>query len=200
MRRGKKDNGEEGGFYDGRRGASEMKERGRTWAVVFFVVAAGVAFFVSQRHRQPRAGGMTPVAMRQAAPAMVFERMDGGSWRLRDHQGQVVLINLWASWCGPCREETPGLVRLYREMGSKGVEIVGLSLDVGGRDKVRAFAQRFAVPYPIVFPELMSQLADTVEGVPTTILVDKEGRVAKTYVGAAEREVFASDVNALLAE
>ena len=140
------------------------------------------------------------MAMRQAAPAMVFERMDGGSWRLRDHQGQVVLINLWATWCGPCREETPGLVRLYREMGPKGLEVVGLSLDVGGRDKVRAFAQRFAVPYPIVFPEPMSQLADTVEGVPTTILVDKEGRVAKTYVGAVEREVFVSDVNALLAE
>ncbi len=177
-----------------------MEERKRTWAVVFFVVAAGVAFFVSQRHGQARAGGIAPVATRRAAPNMVFDQMDGGSWRLREHRGQVVLINLWATWCGPCREETPGLVSLYREMGPKGLEVVGLALDVGGREKVRAFVQRFQVPYPIAFPEPMSQLADTVEGVPTTILVDKQGRVAKTYVGAVQRSVFAADVDELLAE
>ncbi|MEO6912278.1 MAG: TlpA disulfide reductase family protein, partial [Edaphobacter sp.] len=110
-----------------------MGERGRTWAVLFFVLAAGVMFFLSQRRGQMRAGGITPVALRRAAPEMVLEQMDGGSWRLRDHRGQVVLINLWASWCGPCRMETPGLVRLYREAGPRGLEVVGLSLDVGGR-------------------------------------------------------------------
>jgi cytochrome c biogenesis protein CcmG/thiol:disulfide interchange protein DsbE len=177
-----------------------MEERGRTWAVLLFMAAAALAFFISQRREQMPAGGITPVAMRRAAPNMVFERMDGGSWMLREHRGQVVLINLWASWCGPCREETPGLVRLYREVGPRGLEVVGLSLDVGGRDKVRAFAQQFEVPYPIVFPEPLSQLAETVKGVPTTILVDKDGRVAKTYVGAVEREVFAADIDQLLAE
>jgi cytochrome c biogenesis protein CcmG, thiol:disulfide interchange protein DsbE len=177
-----------------------MKERGRVWVVWFFVGAAGLAFFLSQRHGEARAGGITPVAMRRAALNMTFEKINGGKWRLQEHRGQVVLINLWASWCGPCREETPGLVRLYREDGAKGLEVVGLSLDVGGRDNVRAFVQRFEVPYPIVFPEPMSQLADTVEGVPTTILVDKDGRVAKTYVGAVRREVFAADVEELLAE
>jgi len=177
-----------------------MKVRRRAWGFWFFVVASGLAFFLSQRHGEARAGGITPVAMRRAALNMNFDEMNGGKWRLQEHRGQVVLINLWASWCGPCREETPGLVRLYREDGSKGLEVVGLSLDVGGREKVRAFVQRFEVPYPIVFPEPMSQLADTVEGVPTTILVDKNGRVAKTYVGAVRREVFAADVEELLAE
>lgn len=138
--------------------------------------------------------------MRLAAPDMVLERMDGGSWRLREHRGQVVLINLWASWCGPCREETPGLVRLYREMGPQDLEVVGLSLDVGGRDKVRSFVRQFEIPYPIVFPERMSQLAETVEGVPTTILVDREGRVAKTYAGAVRQAVFAADITELLTE
>jgi cytochrome c biogenesis protein CcmG/thiol:disulfide interchange protein DsbE len=177
-----------------------MKELGRPWVVWFFVAAAGLAFFLSQRHGEARAGGITPVAIRRAAPEMTLEQMNGGKWRLQEHRGQVVLINLWASWCGPCREETPGLVRLYREAGPKGLEVVGLSLDVGEREKVRAFVQRFEVPYPIVFPEPMSQLADTVEGLPTTILVDKDGRVAKTYVGAVRREVFAADVHELLAE
>jgi cytochrome c biogenesis protein CcmG/thiol:disulfide interchange protein DsbE len=177
-----------------------MKERGRTWAALFFVVAAGLGIFVSQRHGEARAGGITPVAMRRAAPNMVLERMDGGDWRLREHRGQVVLINLWASWCGPCREETPGLARLYREMGPQGLEVVGLSLDVGGRDKVRSFARQFEVPYPIAFPEQMSQLTEAVEGVPTSILVDREGRVAKTYMGAVRQGVFAADIGELLAE
>ncbi len=177
-----------------------MKERRRSGVIVFFAVAATLAFFVSLRHSRVQAGSITPVATRRAAPDFVLERMEGGSWRLGDHRGQVVLINLWASWCGPCREETPGLVRLFEQDGPKGLEVVGLSLDEGGRDKVRSFARQFQVPYPIVFPESMSQLQDTVEGVPTTILVDKDGRVAKTYLGAVRREVFAADVAELLAE
>jgi len=177
-----------------------MKERGRTWAVCFFFVAAGAAFFMSQRHQQAKAGGITPVAMRRAAPEMVMEQMGGGNWRLREHSGQVVLINLWATWCGPCRQETPGLALLYREMEPKGLEVVGLSLDVGGREKVRAFVQKFDVPYPIAFPEPTSQLADTVEGVPTTILIDRQGRVAKMYVGAVREAVFRQDIETLLGE
>lgn len=177
-----------------------MDDRRKSWIGILFLVAASLALFLSMRQIHVRAGGMTPVAMRHLAPEMTLEQMDGGIWRLREHRGQVVLINLWASWCGPCREETPGLITLSREDEPKGLAVVGLSLDVGDREKVRAFVRQFQVPYPIVFPEPMSQLADTVEGVPTTILVDRKGRVAKTYVGAVQGAVFASDVDALLAE
>ena len=181
-------------------GVLKMERRERVWVAGFFALAAALALFVSLRQGRARAGGMTPVAMRREAPDMVLAQLDGGNWKLRDHRGQVVLINLWATWCGPCREETPGLVRLYREAGPKGLEVVGLSLDVGGREKVRSFVRQFQVPYPIGFPEPMSQLTDTVEAVPTTILVDRNGRVAKTYVGAVRQAVFAADVDELLAE
>lgn len=176
-------------------------DRGRRgWMAAFLLAAAALGVFMTLRQGTVRAGGLTPVAMRPLAPEMELEQMDGGTWRLREHRGQVVLINLWATWCGPCREETPGLVKLYREDGPKGLRVVGLSLDTGGREKVQEFVERFHVPYPIVFPESMSQLGDTVEGVPTTILVDRNGRVAKTFVGAVERAVFAADVDTLLAE
>lgn len=181
-------------------GVYEMDESRRGWLAAFLLAAAALGVFMMLRHGPVRAGGMTPVAKRQLAPNMEFEQLDGGTWRLRDHRGQVVLINLWATWCGPCREETPGLVKLFEDDGPKGLAVVGLSLDVGGREKVRSFAQQFHVPYPIVFPEPMSQLADTVEAVPTTMLLDKNGRVAKVYVGAIRRAVFASDVDTLLAE
>lgn len=177
-----------------------MKERGRKRAITAFMVAAALALFLSQRQGSERAGGITPVALRRVAPAMVLERMGGGNWRLQDHRGQVILINLWATWCGPCRKETPGLERLYQEMGPRGLEIVGLSLDIGDREKVRSFARQFQVSYPIVFPEPVSQLADTLERVPTTILIDRNGRIAKTYVGAVREAVFAADINELLTE
>lgn len=176
----------------------DKDRRGRLAA--FLVASAALGIFMTLKRGPVKAGGMTPVAMRRPAPKLDLQQLDGGSWRLEDHRRQVVLINLWATWCGPCREETPGLVELYRDAGPKGLAIVGLSLDTGGREKVQDFVQQFHVPYPIVFPEPMSQLADTVEGVPTTILVDKHGRVAKTFVGAVERAVFAADVDTLLAE
>lgn len=177
-----------------------MDEGRRGWLAAFLLAAAALGVFMTLRKGPVRTGGLTPVAQRQVAPDMKLELLDGGTWRLRDHRGQVVLINLWATWCGPCREETPGLVQLFKEDGPKGLAVVGLSLDVGGRDKVRAFAEQYHVPYPIVFPEPMSQLGDTVEALPTTMLLDKSVRVARVYVGAVERAVFAADVDTLLAE
>ena len=119
---------------------------------------------------------------------------------MADHRGQVVLVNYWATWCGPCWEETPGLIRLSEEFGPKGLAVVGVALDEGGKEKVEKFVREFRVPYPVVMPERMSQMEYGMAGVPTTILIDKEGRVAKTYVGAVRQADFAEDVGVLLAE
>ena len=129
-----------------------------------------------------------------------MERLDGGVWRIVDHRGQVVLINYWATWCGPCQVETPGLVSLARRLGPNGLAVVGVSMDEGDRKKVRDFVERFQIPYPVVFPEEMSQLGTGMVGLPTTILVDREGRVAKTYIGAVGRRDFEADINTVLRE
>jgi cytochrome c biogenesis protein CcmG/thiol:disulfide interchange protein DsbE len=78
--------------------------------------------------------------------------------------------------------------------------VVGVALDEGGRQKVTKFVEEFRVPYPVAMPEGMSQLERGLEGVPTTILVDRQGRVAKTYVGAVRQADFAEDVGVLLRE
>ena len=119
---------------------------------------------------------------------------------MADHRGQVVLVNYWATWCEPCWEETPGLIRLSQEMGPKGLAVVGVALDEGGEEKVRKFVDAFRVSYPVVMPERMPQVEYGLEGVPTTILVDKEGRMAKAYVGAVRQADFKTDVEVLLAE
>jgi len=131
-------------------------------------------------------------------PELVMRRLDGGTWRMGEHRGQVVLVNYWATWCEPCWEETPGLIRLSQEV--KGLAVVGVAIDEGGQAKVQKFVGEFHVPYPVVMPERMSQMEFGLEGVPTTILVDKQGRVAKSYVGAVREGDFRTDVEALLAE
>jgi cytochrome c biogenesis protein CcmG/thiol:disulfide interchange protein DsbE len=85
-------------------------------------------------------------------------------------------------------------------MGPKGLAVVGVAIDEGGREKVQKFVEEFRVPYPVVMPERLSQVEYGLEGVPTTILLDKQGRVAKTYVGAVRQGDFKTDIEVLLGE
>ena len=177
-----------------------MRGIGQRWvrygvgALAFGVVALAWHYGTRQ------SGGIRPVGERKAMPELVMAQLDGGTWRMAEHRGQVVLINYWATWCEPCWQETPGLIRLSQDLGPKGLAVVGVDLDEGGREKVSRFVEEFGVPYPVVMPERMSQLERGLEGVPTTILLDKQGRVAKTYVGAVRRADFAEDVGVLLRE
>ena len=177
-----------------------MDSRRTRWVQYGFAVVGAALLVFALMHEPRHSGGLKPVAERRPMPALVLDQMDGGVWRLADHRGQVVLINYWASWCTPCWKETPGLIRLSHELGPKGLAVVGVAMDEGGRDKVRDFVERFQVPYPVVFPEAMSQMVYGMKGLPTTILVDRNGMVAKTYVGAVSERDFRADVVALLRE
>ncbi|WP_353071112.1 TlpA family protein disulfide reductase [Tunturiibacter gelidoferens] len=147
-----------------------------------------------------KSGGIASMVDRKAMPELVMTQLDGGTWRMAEHRGQVVLVNYWASWCGPCWEETPGLIRLSKEMGPQGLAVVGVAVDEGGTAKVKKFVEEFHVPYPVALPEPGSQMVYGMAGVPTTVLVDRQGRVAKTYVGAVRQGDFKKDVEELLAE
>lgn len=172
----------------------------RTWLILFI---AALAILSSTRWRFPRqSGGFTPVARRLAAPDLVLTQPACGAWRLADHRGQVVLINYWATWCEPCREELPGLTQLSRSFAASDFAIVGVSLDDGPNvpARVEQFAQQFRIPYPIAFPppEITHSPRDV--AIPTTVLIDRHGRIAKTYTGAVEQRDFTADIATLLAE
>ena len=144
--------------------------------------------------------GVQPVKNRHPLADLSFPQLNGGAWRLSDHHGEVVLINYWASWCGPCREETPGLIDLARNYRYRGLEIVGVSMDQGGKPAVEQFMNEFHMPYPVLMPDLASPKAPVVEALPTTVLVDRNGLVAKSYVGAVHENIFREDVDKLLSE
>ena len=174
-----------------------FREGGVRYAVA--VMAFGVVAW-AWHYGTRQSGGIRPAGERRVMAELAMAQLDGGTWRTVDHRGQVVLVNYWATWCGPCWEETPGLIRLSREMGPKGLAVVGIAVDEGGREKVQKFVEEFRVPYPVVIQERLSQVEYGLEGVPTTILLDRQGRVAKTYVGAVRQRDFKVDVEALLRE
>lgn len=131
---------------------------------------------------------------------LAFPQLNGNSWRLSEHRGEVVLINYWASWCAPCRQETPGLIDLARDYRYKGLSIVGIAMDRGGKTAVESFLREFHMPYPVLMPDLESPSAPAIDALPTSVLVDRSGRTAKSYVGAVRETVFRADVDRLLAE
>jgi cytochrome c biogenesis protein CcmG/thiol:disulfide interchange protein DsbE len=153
-----------------------------------------------------QAAGVKEVKDRKPVADLVLPELNGGSWRLSDHRGQVVLINYWASWCAPCRQETPGLIDLARDYRYKGLSIVGVSMDgvdksaEGGKRAVQSFMSEFHLPYPVLMPDFALPSAPAVEALPTTVLLDRNGRAAKSYIGAVRESVFRADVDRLLAE
>ena len=132
---------------------------------------------------------------------LTLATLAGGTWRLEEHRGEVVAINLWATWCGPCRDEIPMLTRLSHDLAPEGFRVVGISLDSGDRDaKVRAFAHQLGISYPLAFPDPLSQMSAGMSALPTTILIDRRGRVARTYLGEVREDVLRSDFETLKRE
>ena len=116
-------------------------------------------------------------------PDLVMETLDGETISMADQRGKAVLVNFWATWCGPCREEVPYLVQLAARYPDH-LTVIGVSEDAGGADVVEAFAAQYGVNYPIVMstPEIKRAFPG-VFALPTSFIVDTEGRIVQTHVG-----------------
>lgn len=145
-----------------------------------------------------------PVSERELAPDLVGTTLDGDQFRLADHLGEVVVMNVWASWCAPCRAEAPGLVAAAKDLGPKGVQFVGL--DTRDSDtSARGFVSTFQIPYPNLIDRdgrLQLLFSDTLppQAIPSTLVIDKEGRVAARALGRVSEASLRGIVEPLLAE
>lgn len=116
-------------------------------------------------------------------------RLDGTQYVIGEQKGKALLLNVWATWCGPCRYEIPELKKLHAELGAKGFEVVGISVDEAptNEQEVRAFVTQTAIEYPIILdPEGRILLLLETSTVPTTVLLDKNGNVAWYSVGVVQ--------------
>lgn len=179
---------------------ADVPNRGRIWTLFF--LGAAILVYAIGIHHTTGTSGLKPPAERKAMNLEPLAQLDSnGQWSLAAHHGQVVLINYWATWCGPCQEELPSLLQISREYTPKGLAIIGISLDAGADApaRVRQFAARFRVPYTLALPA-PETINTMVFALPTTLLIDRQGRIAKTYQGAVPSDDLTKDISALLAE
>jgi peroxiredoxin len=147
------------------------------------------------------AAGAPGAQDRRLAPEFTLKDLDGRDVRLADFRGQVVMVNFWATWCPPCRAEIPDFIELQDQQGSKGLRIVGISLDDEGAAKVAPFAAQNRINYTMLVNGNAAASAFGVsEGIPTTYLLDRQGRIVERRVGVAPREHWRQLIASLLQE
>jgi thiol-disulfide isomerase/thioredoxin len=121
-------------------------------------------------------------------PELTFFDADGEEVRLADFQGEVVVLNLWATWCAPCRREMPSLDRLQAAYGGDGLEVVALSLDSGDVAKIREFFEELGISNLAIYhdPQARASRELGAPGLPTTIVLDRAGQEVGRLLGPAE--------------
>lgn len=124
----------------------------------------------------------------QELPAVEFVTLEGAHVSLADWKGRVVLLNLWATWCAPCREEMPALDRLQATLGGEDFEVVAVSSDRGSIDKPKAFFEELGLRHLKLYHDPTGKMPVGLKaiGLPTTILVGRDGREMGRLVGPAE--------------
>jgi len=170
------------------------------WAKAAVLFAAAFVLIIAISFSGKRAGNPRSVATRKALPDFRLSDLSGSQWRLSDHRGQVVLLNFWATWCDACRYETPDLVRVARHYSGHGLYVLGIDMDRDAAASVPAFVREYRIPYQVVLADSSFGLADQVEALPTSVLLDRQGRVAWTHVGAVGESELSSVIDRLLHE
>ncbi|TWD79719.1 thiol-disulfide isomerase/thioredoxin [Kribbella amoyensis] len=124
---------------------------------------------------------------RKPAPAFGGETLDGKEWKFADHKGKVVVLNVWGSWCPPCRKEAPALIEAAKQVGPE-VEFIGLNTRDLDKAPAKKFVQEFGVTFPSLFDPSGKQLLGfrgqiSPTSIPSTLVIDKQGRVASRVIG-----------------
>jgi thiol-disulfide isomerase/thioredoxin len=132
------------------------------------------------------------------APPFLVTDLDGQTISTADWHGKVVLLNFWATWCPPCREEIPEMIELANQYKDR-LQIVGVSMDDGPPEEVRQFAKEMGINYPIIMwsREIVREYGG-VPGLPTSFVINPEGRVVQKHVGLYSQDVYEGEVRALL--
>jgi thiol-disulfide isomerase/thioredoxin len=114
-------------------------------------------------------------------------------------QGQVVLVNFWATWCPPCRKEIPSLIEMQAKYQARGFTILGISMDEGGSSAVRHFLEKLKVNYPVIIGDAaLAREFGGVMGIPTSFLMDRQGNLIQRYDGYVTEEILGGKIEKLL--
>jgi peroxiredoxin len=183
------------------KGRSTGTNREMYYWVIGTLAVVLAAYFLFGEHGGRQTGGplrtQIPGNAAGTAPAFTLPDVKGAQVSLADLRGKVVLLNFWATWCPPCRREIPDFISLQSQYGAQGLQIVGIGTDE--QEKVRAYAEENGMNYPVLFgTDDVALKYGGIDAIPTTFVIDREGRIVTKYVGLRSREEFEQVIRKLL--
>lgn len=169
-------------------------------ALLIIILALSLFEFSPSKPRKIKCVGEDQTILSFSLPNLKGELIDISQFR-----GKVILLNFWATWCPPCREEIPYLNELYKQYKEKGLVVVGIALDRGGPKEVQKFLEKYEIQYiNLMGDEGVLEAFNNIpgmgliQGIPTTFLIDRKGQICRRFVGLTEKRVFEEAVKQLL--
>ena len=158
------------------------------WTIVLGIVALLAVLLAAATHYL--GDELFPVSVGSVAPPMQATTLDGTNRTktLDDYKGKVVLLNVWATWCEPCKVEMPSIEKLHREFGPQGLAVIAVSVDDAGMDdRIRDFAKELGITFEILHdPTRTTSGSYQITGYPETFIIGREGTIRKKVIGAAD--------------
>ncbi len=140
-----------------------------------------------------------PAKDRKAAPEFSLKDVTGASVKLSDYRGKVVLLNFWATWCGPCKIEIPWFIDFEQSYKDRNFAVLGISLDDDGWESVKPYIEQRKINYRVMIgTEELEHQYGGVDALPTTFIIDREGRIAVVHVGLVSKTEYQNDILNLL--
>ncbi len=140
-----------------------------------------------------------PEKDRKSAPQFSLKDAHGRAVKLSDYKGKVVLLNFWATWCGPCKIEIPWFIDFEQKFKDRGFAVLGISMDEDGWDAVKPYIEKQKVNYRVVVgSDEVADLYGGVSSLPTSFVLDRQGKIAGVHVGLVSRNVYQNEIEQLL--
>ncbi|MEP7367016.1 MAG: TlpA disulfide reductase family protein [Acidobacteriota bacterium] len=164
-----------------------------------FATALALTILAGCSYAPPSRAAIKPAAKRNAAPTFTVKDSQGKSFNLADYKGKVVLLNFWATWCGPCKLEIPWFVEFEKNYRDRGFAVLGISMDEEGWEVVKPYVDRTKVNYRMAIGnDMMAQQYGGVESLPTSFLIDRDGKIAAVHIGLVGKGDYQKDIEQLL--
>jgi cytochrome c biogenesis protein CcmG/thiol:disulfide interchange protein DsbE len=140
-----------------------------------------------------------PEKDRKSAPEFSLKDVHGRTVKLSDYKGKVILLNFWATWCGPCKIEIPWFIDFEQKFKDRGFAVLGVSMDEDGWDAVKPYIEKHKVNYRVVVgSDEVADLYGGVSSLPTSFVLDRQGKIADVHVGLVSKSVYQNEIEQLL--
>jgi peroxiredoxin len=140
-----------------------------------------------------------PEGTRKPAPEFTLKDANGRTVHLSDYKGKVVLLDFWATWCGPCKIEIPWFMEFEQQLKDRGFAVVGVSMDEDGWNVVKPYVEQYKINYRILLGnDQVGEIYGGVESLPTTFIIDRQGKIASVHIGLSGKDEFKNAITQLL--